>query len=234
MVLCYADDITILTTSNTNRSLIIKTNRELKNIVSWQENWLVNTNLSKNTTSIIGKRKQGYENMWPIRHNNKYIPYVEKSKVLGVTFSSNINNKKSLFTHHLDKKWIIAKYATAKLYKFKHLHPKILIQLFKIYILPIITFSSIPLIHNGQNSLKKVQTLQNKFIRFAHNIPWDDFKTNEQIHLDSKIKHTTQTIYATFNKQYAKMLHRQEEIFHWLLNESSLEDKYFDPPTITF
>ena len=103
-MLSYADDITILTTSNTNRSLTNKTNQELDNIVSWQENWLVNTNFSKSTTSIIGKRKQSYENMWPIRHNNKYIPYVKKTKVLRVTFSSNINNKKTLFSHHIDKK----------------------------------------------------------------------------------------------------------------------------------
>ena len=70
-MLSYADDITILTTSNTNRSLTNKTNQELNNIVSWQETWLINTNFTKSTTSIIGKRKQSYENMWPIRHNNK-------------------------------------------------------------------------------------------------------------------------------------------------------------------
>ena len=63
LLLSYVDDITILTTSNTIRSLTNKTNQERDNIVSWQENWLVRTNFTKSTTSIIGKRKQNYENM---------------------------------------------------------------------------------------------------------------------------------------------------------------------------
>lgn len=234
LILSYADDVTILTTSNSVRHLTDKTNRELNSVISWQEKWLVKTNFTKSTSSIIGKRKQSYENMWPIRRNNNYIPYVEKTKILGVTFSSNINHNKNLFNHHLDKKYTTAKNATAKLYRFRHLHPKILIQLFKIFILPIITFSTIPIIHNGKKGLKKVQTLQNKFIRFAHNIAWDEFITNEQLHNDLKIQSTSQTIYTTYNKHYTKLLHRNEEIFHWLLNESMLEDIYFNPPPLTY
>ena len=64
----------------------------------------------------------------------------------------------------------------AKLYKFKSLHPKVLsFLLFKIYILPIDTFSTVPLIHNEYKGLIKVQTLQSKFLRFANNFTWDDF-----------------------------------------------------------
>ena len=52
----------------------------------WQEDWLVNTNLKKSTTTIIRKRKQPYKNMWPITSRNNYIHYTEKAKILGVTF----------------------------------------------------------------------------------------------------------------------------------------------------
>ena len=230
LYLSYADDITILSTSNTIRSLTNKTNRELRHIVSWQEKWLVNTNFTKSTTTIIGKRKQTFENIWPIRHNNKYIPYVEKSKILGVTYSSNINNKKHIFNKHLDIKYNLARSVMTKLYRFRHLHPKILLQLFKIYILPLITFSIIPIIQTGVKGYKKVQTLQNKFIRFAYNISWEDFISNEQLHSDLKIHSISNSLYSTYNKHYTKLLHRNDDIFAWLLNESSLEDSYFDPP----
>ena len=83
-----------------------------------------------------------------------------------------------------------------------------------------------------KKSFKKVQTLQNKFIRYAHNIAWDDYITNVQLHTDLQINSTTQTIYSTFNKHYTKVLHRKEDIFQWLLHESTLEDKYFNPPQI--
>ena len=230
LYLSYADDITILTTSNTINTLTNKTNRELSNIILWQENWLVNTNYIKSTTSIIGKRMQNFENIWPIRHNNNYIPYVEKSKVLGVTYSSNIKNINNIFVNHLDTKYTLARSAMIQLYRFRHLHPKILLQLFRIYILPLITFSIIPIIQTGPKGYKKVQTLQNKFLRFAHNISWEDYITNEKLHTDLNINPISKSLYTTYNKHYTKLIHRNEDIFRWLLNESFLEEKYFDPP----
>ena len=230
LILSYADDITILTTSGTLRSLTNKTNRELANIISWQDNWLVKTNFSKSTTSIIGKRSQNYQNMWPIRHVNNYIPYVVESKVLGVTFASNISKIDNIFNKHLNKKNTLARIAMTKLFRFRHLHPKILIQLFKIFILPIITFSVIPIVHTGTKGYKTVQVIQNKFLRYAHNIPWDEFITNEQIHTDLKINSISNSLYKTYNKHYTKLLHRDEEIFRGLLHDSSLEEKYFNPP----
>ena len=168
--------------------------------------------------------------MWPIRHFNNYIPYVEKSKVLGVTFSSNITNKNNIFNQHINNKNTLARNAMTKLFRFRHLHPKILVQLFRIYILPIITFSVIPIIHTGIKGYKNVQIIQNKFLRYAHNIHWDEYITNEKLHTDLNINPISKSLYTTYNKHYTKLIHRHEDIFRWLLNDSSLEEKYFDPP----
>ena len=59
--LCYADDGTLLTTSNT-KNLINKTNAELNNI-SWQEEWLIKTKFQKSTSTIFGKMNATYQNL---------------------------------------------------------------------------------------------------------------------------------------------------------------------------
>ena len=87
---------------------------------------------------------------------------------------------------HMNSKTKLAKYLRACFYRFQDLNPKIHLQYFRIYVLPIITFLVIPLIHSG---LKQVQSLQNKFLRL-HKIPWEDFKINVKIHRELKIPST--------------------------------------------
>ena len=62
---------------------------------------------------ITGKCQATCQNLWPVRYGQKYIPYKDKTKILGVKFTSNHK-----FNKHIDDKIRIAKVANAKLYRF--------------------------------------------------------------------------------------------------------------------
>ena len=149
---------------------------------------------------IMGKTTHACNVLHPVRYQNKYIPYCQESKILGVTFNHNFK-----FQNHIKKKISLAKTVCNKLRRFIYLHPKIQLQLFKLYVLPIITFSSIPILYSGVSGLKQVQVLQNKIIRFIHNINWEDFVTNKKLHEDLGVDSTTKAINRTYGKLYDKL-----------------------------
>ena len=228
-ILTYSDDITILTENRNINHLINNINYTLNYIINWQEMWLVKSNLQKSTTTIFGKNKQACLGLHPIRHNNNYIPYSPDCKILGVIFDNKLN-----FNKHINTKIPLARYAFNTLRRFQHLHPKIRFHLFKVFVIPILTFSGIPLLYNGHNSLKKVQIFQNKHIRMAHNINWDDFIKNTTLHEDLNLPSTTLSIYNTFHKLYTKLNNRGQHIFYQLTPYSRLETLYYNPPDHVF
>ena len=160
LYLNYADDITMLTKSNNFNNLINSTNEELSNIIQWQDEWLIRSNLAKSSSMIMGKSKAASEALGPIRKNNNYIPYCNDCKILGVTFTT-----KNKFKKRITNKLKIAKVVAAKLRRFIFMHPKIQLQLYKIYVLPIISFSSLPILLAGHYGLKEIQKIQSKAIR---------------------------------------------------------------------
>ena len=85
-----------------------------------------------------------------MRHNNDYIPYIQDSKILGVIYDNKLT-----YTKHINSKISLARSAYSTLIRFQHFHPKTRLHLFKMYVLPILTFSSIPLLLNGFKSPKK-------------------------------------------------------------------------------
>ena len=224
-IFTYADDITILHENNRINYLINNINNTLRDIISWQESWLLKSNLQKSTVTIFNKNKQACAGLHPIRHNNNYIPYTQEAKILGVIFDNKLTYNK-----HINTKIPLAKHAFSTLNRFQQFHPKIRLHLFKMYVLPILTFSCIPLLLNGFKSLKKVQIFQNKHIRHAHSIPWDDFISNITLHRDLNLPSTTQTIYKTFHKHYKKLNDRGQHIFYSLTPYSRLENLFHNPP----
>ena len=87
----------------------------------------------------------GQENLY----GNNYISYKENIKILGFTFDS-----KHSFNKQISQRINLVKFVNTELFRFKTINPKLLLNLFKIYILKIVTFSVISLIHNSTKGLK--------------------------------------------------------------------------------
>ena len=220
----YADDITLLTKSNNYNNLIRGTNQELNRIIQWQEEWLIKSSLAKSSAMVMGKSKASCEALGPIRNGNNYIPYCNETKILGVTFTTKNNFKK-----HINNKIKIAKIVAAKLRRFIFLHPKIQLQLYKIYVLPIINFSSLPVLLSGHFGLKEIQKIQNKAIRYIHSIDWEEFLTNRKLHEDLEINSTTFTINKTFHNLYLKLETRNDGLFLPLVPGTKIEEIFNNP-----
>ena len=153
-----------------------------------------------------------------------YLPYCDECKILGVTYTS-----KNKYQKHINNKLKLAKIVAAKLRRFIFLHPKIQLQLYKIYVLPIITFSCLPILLAGQNGLKQVQIIQNKAIRYAHSIDWEEFIPNKKLHEDLEINSTTYTINKTFHNLYEKIETRNDGLFDSLIPGTRIQDIYNNP-----
>ena len=228
-ILTYADDITILTENRTTPYLINSINNTLHSIINWQEHWLLKTNLQKSSTTIFNKSPQACAGFPPVRHNNEHIPFTHHCNILGVTFDNKVN-----FNKHIDNKVPLARLAYNTLHRFQHFHPKIRLHLFKIFVLPTLIFSVIPILYNGYKSLKKVQIFQNKHIRHVHSISWEDFVTNKTLHDDLNLPSTTKSIYKTFHRHYTKLLNRGQHIFYHLVPNTKIEQIYYNPPDDIF
>ena len=150
----------------------------------------------------------------PIRHNNNYIPYTQDTKILGVTYENKLT-----YTKHINSKIPLARHAYSTLNGFQQFHSKIRLHLFKMYVLPILTFSCIPLLLNGFKSLKKIQIFQNKHIRHTHSIPWDYFILNITLYRDLNLhnENNLQNISQTLQKT------QRPRTTHFLLTDSQLK-----------
>ena len=112
------------------------------------------------------------------------------------------SHNKLTFNKHINNKIPLAKLSNNTLHRFQHFHPKIRLHLFKIFVLPTLIFSVIPILHNGFKSLKKIQIFQNKHIRHVHSIPWEDFIKNQTLHEDLNLpinQYTKHSIDSTQN-----------------------------------
>ena len=73
-----------------------------------------------------------------------------------------------------------------------------------------------------------MQVLQNKFLTFAYNVHWEEFKTNRGIHNDLNILSTCVAILRTFCKHYVKLWDSKQDVFREFLLDFNLENKFLN------
>ena len=93
-----------------------------------------------------------------------------------------------------------AKYNLSKLYRFKSAPTKIKLTLYKTLIRPLLEYPSILLPHASNTNIKKLQTIQNKALRFAYNTHWDDFTSNNTLHNRAKLETVKDRLLYLSNK----------------------------------
>ena len=74
----------------------------------------------------------------------------------------------------------------SSLHKFSMIKTKLKINLVKTLVLPYLFYPPIPLHLASNNQMRKLQSVQNDSIRFAHGIQWDEFISNKRLHTELK------------------------------------------------
>ena len=187
VILQYADDMTHIVCSDGSGPLktkqaIMKLEQELEQTLTWENNWKIKTNLQKCTIHYNRTSKPTIEKFGGVKTNNINIPITNETKILGLHFKHN--TKGNLHSKNIAKK---ARLNINKLYRFKNAPQNIKRTLYKTLILPILEYPCTALYNMDTKYKKKLQTIQNKGIRFIKNIKIKDRIRMEDAHKELNI-----------------------------------------------
>lgn len=153
----YADDVTQLVTYHGPSKELMrrKTVRAITELNNYELKWKIRTNSNKFKIMYVSKY-----NPPPIMINNQQIPYTNSATMLGLTL------KTTGITQHVKQKRVQASTTLRKLKRFKTLSPRIKLHLYKALILPVLDYPVIPLNTIKTSNWKKLQSIQNKALRW--------------------------------------------------------------------
>ena len=177
---------------------------ELQHTQEWEAKWKIKTNSNKSSIMPIGCTVGKIEEYGGVTVNNNPIKITNKLKILGVT----LDNKKQC-TQHINYLLHNATYNLQKLYSFKTAPTKIKLSLYKSLIRPLIEYPCLQILNSGITNIKKLQGIQNKALRYIHNIKLSDKVKNEKLHQLSKID----PINIRISKLSRKFCHKLRELY---------------------
>ena len=166
----YADDFTQIIISKFNTTITQESKDTHKRHVEaeinkqnrFEKQWKIKTNTSKFAIITVGFYKAPN-----IVIDNTLIPYSLEAKLLGHTITRN-----NFYVKQIKKNTIKANAELKKLKRFRNLKIKLKIRLYKALILPLLTYPITPLNISSDTQIKKLQTVQNKAIRWIANEHW--------------------------------------------------------------
>ena len=182
----YADDFTQVIISKFNTKInnahkethIQHVQDEILKQNTFDKTWKITTNMNKFQIIHIGVKI-----MPPVHIQNTIIPHTTTAKLLGLKFS-NYN----FFTKQVTSNVNRAKAELKNLYKFKHINWKLKLRLYKALVLPLLTYPIVPLNACSKAQVKKLQTVQNKAIKWICNEYWPTICPLQQRHEDLKLE----------------------------------------------
>ena len=214
----YADDITqIIGYHGKSRQLML--NRlisEIDKINDYERQWKIKTNNSKFKIIPIGVKKK-----LDIITEGNHIPYSDYGKVLGIKIGT------TGYTKHINETTQKGKHALAELQRFRSLPSSIKLHLVKAFIRPIITYAPIPKITVSTTNMKKLQAIQNKGLRYAHNERYPYSRNTKTLHEISNLEPINYTIYMQAQKVFNKVKDMEDIQFTTIMENYEEERDHF-------
>lgn len=210
----YADDTAIIVSSR-NLNLAYKyLQTAMDEIHEWFCKWRIKINIDKSKTITFHRTKKPNPNE-NIIIDAVAIPNVLEAKYLGVVFDYKLK-----FKPHIDTIIAKGKLAAKELYPLisnkSKLKPKNKILLYKQIVEPSLMYAS-PIWANASDThIKKIQIIQNKFLRTAVNAY--RYTTNDQIYRELKLSKITDKIKDSKNKLIDKMLNHNNSVINKALD----------------
>ena len=165
---------------------------DIKRINNYEKLWKIKTNTNKFKIIPLASYKTE-----PIIVDDIHIPYSKDGTILGLKINST--GILGQVAHSRNK----ALQALTTLKRFTLLPSKIKAHLIKAYIIPILTYPAYPLAALSRQSIYKLQTVQNKALRFTYDDKYPYTHTNRELHHKAKIQPININIYhrgkATMN-----------------------------------
>ena len=162
----FADDCSIWCTDSDSEHSISRLQLALDNIDEWSKKNGCIFSPSKSAVVIFSKNTGMLRTVSDLRLSQHIIPHVNHFKFLGIVLDSRLSMTKHM--EHIKTK------CSKRLNLFRCVagtdfgaDRKTLIQLYKTLVLPIIEYGAVVYSGASENTLKKIDTIQNSFIRIA-------------------------------------------------------------------
>ena len=199
----YADDTVILTQHKNLENSITDLQISLDQISDWFTRWKLALNPTKSEAKIFSLKR--YSNPTQLKIKNQPILWNNKDqsiKYLGVhldeklTWKMHINKKLNQAYTRLKILYPLINYSST-------LQIKCSLLIYTSIIRPLITYACPIWAAASQTKIKKLQTIQNKFLRIALKAPW--FMRNTQLHNDTGIPYINTWIIEQFKNFHMKL-----------------------------
>ena len=181
----FADDVVCLVSASVKGGgkhkrapgVIARVQNEVRRIDKWEASWKIKTNFNKSVIGVRGIRPQTISNAGGIIVNNIPINVNNSVKILGCLFSCS-----SSFKPQCSCNAARARAQLSKLLRFKNAPINVKLYLYKVLIRPILEYPPVLLADASKTSIKLLQSVQSKALRFVYDVKWDDFVSNVTLH----------------------------------------------------
>ena len=217
----FADDITQLVKypGKSREMLARKTEREIKNINQYEQDWKIQTNRNKFKILMASRLKGGN-----ITIDNEIIEYSNKINILGLQIS------RTGIGLHIKERIGRAREAFNKIKRFGDLTVNIKLHLYKALIRSIIEYPMVPMCTMSRTNMLKVQSFQNKCLKYITATDHQNANlTNEEIHIKYQIDPFNIRLWKSGQKVWRKLeVHNPELTRQSMeLNEENTRDHYW-------
>ena len=175
----FADDTAVYTSGRVSVCIANRLQKSMNHIGKWLTKWRIMVNPEKSTCVYFPLRRT--DDMPNVRLLGKIIPEAKEAKYLGVTIDSKLS-----FTKHITNVRRKAAFVLGRLYPLicarSKLSLKNKVRLYKTCVRPIFSYASVVF---AQTDLRKLQIVQNRFLRTATGAPW--YMRNTDLHRDIKL-----------------------------------------------
>ena len=172
----YADDITrIIALIGNSRAIANNTKLAIEQINNYENKWKIETNINKFQIVNVSRR-----NTAPVIVNRKEINYTNKTKILGMTYSTHG------ISPQVEIRKAMAMKTLTRLQRFRNLSEKNKRKLYLTIVRMQLLYPIIPLNSISKNAHKTLQKVQNKALRFIENTTLNDRIPSTTLHARNK------------------------------------------------
>lgn len=169
----YADDITQVVRQPGRSKEMCKrrTERAIREVNEYEKKWKIKTNQAKFKILHLSKTQP-----LPIEIDGAVIPFTREARVLGLKLT------RTGIQTHVTERLRLAKTAQTKLKRFSNMAPKTKLHLYKALVAPHLCYPPIPLNAISKTNQTKLQTVQNKALRWINGDRPPYHTTVEELH----------------------------------------------------
>ena len=196
--LSFADDIALWANAYTFSAAISRLQKAVNSLEGWCRRWRIKLNGAKSNLLLMHRLHEKPKENLCIQLFNDIIRPCKSARYLGVQFDSNLN-----FKEHFDN---IHSKATSRLNLFKLLvkngvENRILINLYKTYVRPLLEYGSLSFL---SAKISQLQGIQNEFLRISMRLP--SYLRTDLLHKSAGLESVKERLLSLNTNLMKKML----------------------------